>query len=222
MSVTSDTSALYESKNAEMQVYLNDIKEIVLKSEEVLEGNAFYVHTSLDLFPELLTKQINLFWCGMQASTRICEIGFNAGHSTMLMLLGRDTSPIDFTIFDIGDHKYTMPSFDYIVSKFPNVNFEFVEGSSVTEMPKWIFNNSGILGTYDVVHVDGGHTEECISNDMKNADALLRVNGIMIVDDTYEPHINEYVDRYISNGNYIELDVLPTEGYTHRIIRKVY
>lgn len=40
----------------------------------------------------------------MQANTKICEIGFNAGHSAMLFLMGRDKTSADFTIFDIGHH----------------------------------------------------------------------------------------------------------------------
>jgi len=56
----------------------------------------------------------------------------------MLMLLGRNNSPLNFTVFDIGHHPYTKPSFEYIKSKFSHVNFEYVEGDSTTIMPEWI------------------------------------------------------------------------------------
>lgn len=211
----------YESKRDEMQIYLEDLRNIIINCNSYLEGNCFYHHMTLDIFPDLYSKQLNLFWCGKQANTRICEIGFNAGHSTMLMLLGRDKSHLDFTIFDIGHHKYTKPSFDYIQSKFRNVDFEYIEGDSTITMPEWISNHAELVGTYDVVHVDGGHDDHCILNDMKNTDILVKMNGIVIVDDTNSQIINKYVDLYLSTGRYVELNLLPSYGYPHRIIKKV-
>ena len=192
-----------------------------MNSNSNLEGNCFYYHNTLNDFPELYSKQLNLFWCGKQAIENICEIGFNAGHSTMLLLLGRSKTPINFTIFDIGHHSYTKPSYEYIKSKFPFVNFEYIEGDSTSTMPEWINNHSELIYKYDVVHVDGGHSEHCISNDMKNADLLVKKGGIIIIDDSnYEP-INKVINLYLSNGNYRELNLLSTTGYQHRIIKKL-
>lgn len=211
----------YASKNNEKQLYLEDLKNIIMNSNSTLEGNCFYYDRSLNLFPELYTKQLNLFWCGKQEIENICEIGFNAGHSAMLLLLGRNNTPLNFTIFDIGHHPYTKPTFEYIKSKFSYVNFEYIEGDSTIIMPEWINNHSELMYKYDVVHVDGGHSEHCISNDMKNADLLVKQNGMIIIDDTNDQTINNYVDWYISNKNYTELQVFPTFGYPHRIIRKI-
>lgn len=211
----------YESKNREKQVYLDGLKNIVINSNTPLEGNCFYHHTTLNEYPELYSKQLNLFWCGKQAVDNICEIGFNAGHSTMLLLLGRSNTPLKFTIFDIGDHAYTKPCYEYIKSKFLFVDFEYVEGDSAITMPEWINNHSGLMYKYDVVHVDGGHSEHCISNDMKNADLLVKKDGIIIVDDTNNDTINKYVNMYISYGNYVEMNLLSTHGYQHRVIKKI-
>jgi hypothetical protein len=211
----------YESKDVEKISYLLDLENIIKNTHTPLEGNCFYYHTTLDVFPELYSKQLNLFWCGKQASENICEIGFNAGHSTMLMLLGRSNTPLNFTIFDIGHHLYTKPCFEYMKSKFSHVNFEYVEGDSTITMPKWIAEHSELMNKYDVVHVDGGHFEHCVSNDMKNADLLVKTNGLIIIDDTNDPTISKYVDSYLSSGVYVEIDVLPTVGYQHRIIRKI-
>jgi len=201
--------------------YLRDLEQIILDSNSSLEGNSFYVHASLTEYPDLYTKQVNLFWCGKQATHKICEIGFNAGHSAMLFLLGRDESPLNFTVFDIGHHSYTKPCLNYLQSQFQNVNFEYIEGDSTQTMPAWIAANPEHVGTYDVVHVDGGHSEHCILNDMRNADVLVNHGGIVIVDDTNMHHINRQVDVYLESGNYMELPVLKTIGYPHRIMRKV-
>jgi len=209
-----------EYDSTEKQLYIDDIKQIVINSGSSLEGNSFYYHASLNIFPELYKKQVNLFWTGKQAVRRICEIGFNAGHSTLLMLLGRDKTPLDFTLFDIGHHRYTKPCLEYMKSKFPHVRFEYIEGDSTVTMPNWISENVLYSRLYDVVHVDGGHSHHCIVNDMKNADILVKLGGILIVDDTYIDYINNEVNAYLSSGKYVELDVLKSEGYTHRIIQK--
>ncbi len=221
----------YESKNNETLKYLDDLKTIIINSNTLLEGNCFYHHITLNLYEDLYTKQLNLFWSGKQAKTKICEIGFNAGHSTLLMLLGRNNTPLEFTIFDIGHHNYTKPCLEYIKSKFTHINFEYIEGDSTIMIPKWINsnnssnsnnnNNNNLFKSYDVIHVDGGHTEHCISNDMKYADLLIKNNGIIIIDDTNDYNINKYVDLYINSGNYIELNILKTIGYPHRIIKKI-
>ena len=215
----------YQSHSIKKQKILDDLKNIIIyfNAFNSLEGNCFYFHNSLQLCPELYSKQVNLFWCGKQAVENICEIGFNAGHSTMLMLLGSEQRPLNVTIFDIGYHIYTFPCIDYIASQFKHIGFEYIPGDSTVTMPKWIeanFNRS--FGKYDVVHVDGGHTEHCISNDMKNADLLVKNGGIIIIDDTNAPTINKYVDLYLSNGNYREIDVLHNTVYSHRIIQKTF
>jgi hypothetical protein len=210
----------YENHSKEKNKFLDDLKHIIIKNigNGIFEGNSFYYHTTLDLYPELYTKQLNLFWCGKQAKTRICEIGFNAGHSSMLMLLGRDKTPLNFTIFDIGHHLYTKPCLEYIKLQFPHIIFEYIEGDSTVSIPEWINHNKY---TFDVIHVDGGHSEHCISNDLMNADKLICHKGIIIIDDTNFWHINNYVNKYLLTDKYIELNVLKTIGYEHRIIQKV-
>ena len=211
----------YLALESTLKTHLENLEKIILESGNPLEGNSFYMHNTLNKYPQLFAKQMNTFWCGTTAKTRICEIGFNAGHSTLLLLLGRDTSPLDFTVFDIGHHAYTKPCLEYMKAAFPHVTFEYIEGDSTLTLPLWNVSNATRMETYDVVHVDGGHTEHCIKNDMKNASKLVAPGGIMIVDDTNVPYINNYVNLYLALGDFQEIDVNPTEGYPHRILRKV-
>lgn len=211
----------YENKTEEKNKYLNNLHQIIVKSGIPLEGNCFYRHNTLELFSQLYTKQLNLFWCGKQAKTTICEIGFNAGHSTMLMLLGRDKSPLTYTIFDIGMHSYTRPCLEYMKSEFPNIMFEYVEGDSTVTMPQWINSRPHLEGTYDIVHVDGGHYEHCIKNDMINADRLVKIGGLIIVDDTNDSIINSYASKYVESGKYRDMYLLETFEYPHRVIKRI-
>jgi len=210
----------YHNCSTKKQKVIDDIKQIIIESNELLEGNCFYDNETLILDPQLYFKQINLFWCGKQAKTKICEIGFNTGHSSMLMLLGRDTAELDFTVFDIGRHPYTKPCLEYIKSQFQHIKFEYIEGDSTITMPAWIHENKSCIWSYDLIHVDGGHTEHCISNDMKYADILLKAGGLVIIDDTNHYHINNWVDWYVSTRKYIELDVPNSFEYGYRVLQK--
>ena len=204
-----------------MNEYVNDIEKFIIDSKVEFEGNCFYQHHSLTRREELFSKQVNLFWIGTTAKKRICEIGINAGHSLLLMLLGNESEELDVTIFDLGTHKYTDSCFDYIKSKFPKVNMEFIKGNSIHTVPIFIKNNKHLCEQYDIVHVDGGHTDECIFNDIVNSDKIVKLNGFIIVDDTNDPVINRYVDLFINSGKYIEIDIIPTHLYPHRIIQRV-
>jgi hypothetical protein len=210
----------YKAKNHKIQLYLEELKTIIEDSNEILEGNCFYHHRTLKLCEGMYQKQLNLFWCGKQSESNICEIGFNAGHSAMLLLLGNDNKSINFTIFDVGSHAYTNPCLNYIKNKFSHVNFEYIEGDSTITIPERLKTNQEIIGKYDFVHVDGGHSEHCISNDMKNADILVKLNGLIIIDDTNAAHINKHVENFLSSGNYIEVEDI-TKTFIHRIIKKI-
>jgi hypothetical protein len=210
----------YQDLVPELSKHIPNIENIIKSTNENLEGNCFYVHNSLDFYEELLTKQINIYASGKQGPN-ICEIGFNAGHSALLMLLNHPSTTINFTIFDIGIHKYTKPTLEYLKTSFPNTTFNYIEGNSIETMPKYIADNDAEIYKYNVVHVDGGHSLECIINDAKNADMLLAINGLMIIDDTNINYINKIVEEYIADGRYIELDILQTTGYKHRIMKKI-
>ena len=201
--------------------HITNIETIIKSSGELLEGNSVYYHQTLNRFSELLPKQMNLFWAGQFATQRICEIGFNAGHSAILMLLGRPQTPLIFTVFDIGDHKYMQPSFSYTARQFSHILMEYIQGDSTQTMPNWISSHPAAVGAYDVVHVDGGHSYHCITHDMRNASTLVRIGGIVIIDDVYIGYINDTVNQYIQSGNFREVECLPTVGYTHRIIQRV-
>ena len=217
-----DIINLYIEKLPFLNKCITDIHSIVNECGEPLEGNCFYIHNTLTLYEELYYKQVNLFSCGLTNPAKICEIGFNAGHSALLFLLGIDLNkPLDFTIFDIGEHKYVDPCFQYIKSSFIGPNYELIKGDSTIEMPRWIEEHPDLSNSYDVVHVDGGHSEHCIRNDMINAAKLVKKGGIIIIDDTQDYTINAVVDKYLASGFYKEHAIHNTNGYKHRMIIKL-
>jgi hypothetical protein len=214
----------YNEKKNILDKHLEQLHNIIVNSNCELEGNSFYFHLTTHKCNEFYNKQVNLFWIGnyKPVCKRICEIGFNAGHSTLLMLLNRDDTPLEYTVFDLGEHAYVKPALDYIKNTFQHVNFEYNEGDSIKTLPAWIGKNTHLCGQYDIVHVDGGHTEECIQNDLMNAVKLCKVGGIIIIDDTNDGIINNYVDRYLSTGDFFEItNILETYISKHRMIKKI-
>jgi hypothetical protein len=55
---------------------------------------------------------------------------------------------------------------------------------------------------------------------MKNANSILKYDGILIVDDTNVDYIDDEVNSYLKLGNYTEINILETTAYKHRILRK--
>jgi len=202
--------------NVEKQVYLNDLKKIIVSTCEVIEETYFY-DEMLNLDVNLYKKQLNLFWQGKESNHNICEIGFTTGHSVMLMLLGRSKLPLNFTIFSNQFKPSIESCLKYLKEKFSYVNFELLERNSIIVIPE------RLLGIYDIVHVNSSQTEDSIVNDLKNADLLVKVNGIIIVNNTNIKYINNNVNSFILSGKYIQLNVFDTFKYTksHRIIKKI-
>ena len=214
----------YESVRNHIESNLNSIENIIKSSGSELEGNCFYYHLTLTRFPSLYNKQVNIFWAGTQARRRIFEIGFNAGHSSMLLLYGAMTNlpeNLEITIADDGFHTYTKPCLDYVQSLFPTVNFRYINGDSRITLPIFL-NREGSthIGTYDVVHIDGGHDDSCVYSDLCVGIALLKRGGILIIDDTNQKNIKDATENLIQSGHFYLTNTLHTQGYEHTILIK--
>ena len=196
-----------------IDTFLNKI-ELVIKNGDQLEGNCFYLNKSFTREEKLKNKQINLF---SLSNKRICEIGFNAGHSAFLFLLSNQVE--EFTIFDINEHFYTKLCYEHLSTLY-NPIFEFVEGDSTMTISKWL-EKTNKYEYFDVVHVDGGHSLPVITNDFMNAIKMVKKNGYIIIDDVQKIHIQNLVDIYISTGALEEVFLLPTSIYPHRILKKI-
>jgi len=199
---------------------LLDLEEII-SDENDFEGNCFYFNKTFIRKSELIHKQLNLFWIGSENHANICEIGFNAGHSTLLLLLSNTNKNINFTIFDINTHLYTDKCYEYIKKQFVDVNFEFIEGDSSVSIPNWI-DNTKKYEYFDIIHIDGCHKIDIVTKDFANSIKILKNNGILIVDDVQKEHINNLVNLYISTGSFEEIThFFNTTLYPHRILKKI-
>jgi predicted O-methyltransferase YrrM len=199
-----------------------EIIEQIIKSKNVVpEGCCVYNHLTFQINSAFLNKQINLMNCSKGAE-KICEIGFNAGHSALLLASGSRDTLKEFVCFDLMYHSYVKPCYEYVKDKFPSINFRLIEGDSRFQLSKWLTKHMDYAQTFDVVHVDGGHNDSCFFTDLAISTLLCKKGGKIIIDDTNDPMINSFVDTMVFSDNYTEIPILKTYGYEHRIVEKLF
>jgi hypothetical protein len=215
-----------KQKNA---MYFNGIKLIVSSITPHPEGNCVWYHGTTNEAQELLTKQYNLFLLGKSANN-VLEIGFNAGHSTLLFLMSNPTSKV--TVFDICYHKYTDICFDYLSTVFPG-RLTLIKGNSLETVPEFLSKNLELAKKFDLFHIDGYHEYEHVRQEILNVKKIADVSEtksdkIVILDDDNFPDLyrlhRELIDEKVislfgSDSNSTDAKILPTEMYTHMIVK---
>jgi hypothetical protein len=198
--------------------HANALTEVARLSGDNLEGNCFTNHATTQRNEGLLSKRINLLEVARHGK-QILELGFNAGHSALLFLLGCQPDA-EITFLDIGGHPYVLPCFEYLKRISPSIQRNMIIGNSLHLLPKMVLKE-GQKEQYDIIHMDGGHGHECVINDLILLYMLLKPGGYLIVDDA-EDFILEQVRNFVSLGLVeVEQNQFVTEVYPHIIVKKV-
>ena len=175
---------------------VQDLNNIIIQSNERLEGNCLYIHKEIGRIRyengETEKLRQNLYKLAKNASN-ILEIGFNGGHSSALFIYANPN--IKILAFDLCEHKYTETCANYLKK---NINLEFIKGDSLITVQD--YNNKE---TFDVIHIDGGHGDLCAINDLKNCKKFANSNTILVFDDTHFYNISKIIEEFITN-NYIK------------------
>lgn len=175
---------------------IKSIDLIIEISGEKLEGNCYYPQDKTNInsvILESLSNKRKNYRKTVSNKKHVCEIGFNAGHSLICMLL--ENPDAEFTIFDLGEHKYSRPCFDFCKQLFHNTKIEIFWGDSRETLSNYL--ESPLHKTFDVIHIDGGHTPEVFEKDWNYSYKLVKENGIIIFDDTDLPNIKNFVNNQI-------------------------
>ena len=214
-----DIIKLYEQHTWDITKKYYSIRNILQHCGEPPEGNCFYYHESLEEFKELHAKRSNILYYAKDAK-KICEIGFNAGHSAVL-LFESAAKDAHILFFDLGNHSYMNPCYEYVKGEYPQTS-NLIVGDSRETFLAYLSDHPDEVGTYDIVHVDGGHEESVFLSDIKNAMKLVKKGGIVIVDDTQIHYIRKWVDDSAKDGLISILEhQLPTFGYEHSIVKRL-
>jgi hypothetical protein len=213
-----DIIKLYDQHSWDITKKYYSLRHILQQCGEAPEGNCFYYHESLEEFKELQSKRSNILFYA-KGKNKICEIGFNAGHSAVL-LFESSAKDANILFFDLGNHSYMKPCYEYVKGEYTQSS-ALIVGDSRETFSAYLSDHPEEVGTYELVHVDGGHEESVFLSDIKNAMKLVKKGGIVIVDDTQIPYIRKWIDESEKDGSISVLEhQLPTFGYEHCIIQK--
>jgi hypothetical protein len=170
----------------------NLIKQLNSIAGHDQEGSMCYLHTYVPdhhgFWDDFEIKRKNIVTIA-SCYNRITEIGFNAGHSAVLMLTANPN--LKLTSIDIGAHSYTVPCADVIQQYFSNRLTLIIKDSKDIERNE--------IEHSDVVMIDGGHQfEDCLA-DVATCVKYCRPGTLIVVDDYASPQIVEAVSRFSSS-----------------------
>ena len=92
----------------------------------------------------------------------------------------------------------------YIKQNFPNTKINIIYGNSVKTLKKYILDNPNESKSYDLIHLDGGHSHDIYSQDYENCKKLIADNGIVIFDDYDMPYIRQFINKKRRQNEIIE------------------
>lgn len=215
MDVKLITDTDYDRIMREALPYFESLRLLAETCDEQPEGNIYYKHGTYEVNPDTVNVQKNLLSLA-KVSDKILEIGFNMGHSCVLMLLSNPDCVVH--CLDAGIHSYTKLCWEYLNLQFPGRVVLFLGPSHIT------------LKTYngpllDLIHVDGCHDYNTANIDFFLSRGKVRNNGIIVFDDTWMKHLGDLWAGYINSGLVHPIPgLLETHGETagHSIGRVIY
>lgn len=149
------------------------------------EGGIMYSHLSFDPNQNFVVKQKNLVHLAKKCN-KILEIGFNIGHSALLMLLANPLCKI--VCMDICSHAYTLPCFKYLCLCFPE-RLVMLPGDSNRSLENFHCEY------FDMAHVDGCHEFSIASKDLYLSCCKVKPQGYVVFDDTDLPPMEHIWNR---------------------------
>jgi hypothetical protein len=181
---------------------LGRLNAIVKQSGEPLEGNIFYADLDVrfagrDPAKDLAPARRNV-WRATRFKERMLEVGVNAGHSALLALSSNPR--LEYYGVDIVSHSYTVACVDFLKGEFPG-RVHLFPGDSREVLP-WLANQGDEL-TFDIFHVDGGHTSEVCLSDMTNCIRMAKgeKGRHLLLDDVHASWIFDIYCEFIARGD---------------------
>jgi predicted O-methyltransferase YrrM len=149
---------------AKLIPHINDSCDILERSIFTLQHTAFndhYINRAKNICSYVLNKNV----------TNILEVGFNAGFSSLLMLMANPNLKV--ISIDIGMHGYTVPCYNEMKTLFGD-RITLVIGDSMVALPP-------INEKFDIINIDGGTNMELIVNDTIHSYRLAKSKSILIM-----------------------------------------
>jgi len=182
----------------ELQI-ISELNKIVNGS---VEGNYCFIHNTFINEKSIPIKERSWKRQYLREAVQDCkyglEIGFNAGHSSTIMLTANPKMKL--SSLDICRYEYTIPCAKHLHEKFKD-RFNFFKGSS-----KEILKNKKPTVELDFIHVDGGHGLSDFYFDIDWSEKNLKPGGKLLIDDAYLPDYIKYLAYKIEEKVFKEVD----------------
>lgn len=187
------------------KAHLEQLNQILRQSGEFIEGNNFYLdgvtpaEEQMPVVEFRIRRRAHVLLA--QQYDRVVEVGFNAGHSALLLLTANPD--LIYTGIDICTHGYTSTCYEYLKSVFGD-RVRLTKGNSVEQLPLlysiypdlkdksigWIIDGCHLI---DIAKIDAYNVVEVLANDGE----LLLFDDI----DAYPGHIKQMMETYVQQGN---------------------
>jgi predicted O-methyltransferase YrrM len=161
----------YNDVLAKCEPHFENLKKIVETYNCLPEGSCYYSHMSFSVDKGKDNLRKNLISLAKE-SKNILEIGFNMGHSAILMLTANPDCVIE--CHDACVNIYTEKCMHYVSQQFPG-RIKIVKGNSVSTLRQ--YNRQAP----DLVHMDGSKVPEIQYLDFIAVSQICRENHTVIV-----------------------------------------
>ena len=200
----SDNSSYNEPFLHVYNEHLSALLKIVQDSGEELEGSIFFTDNSLamiNLNTEVVSPQLDqsarqkrrgiaLF---ALSKTRVLEVGFNCGFSSLLMLSSNPN--LEVVSVDIGYHSYVQPCARYLKKTFGD-RFTLIAGDSREVLPIYLCADNN----FDGYHIDGDHSASGVEADLCNILNTAKNNSVICFDDADGENVRNIITLYLLQG----------------------
>ena len=132
----------------------------------------------------------------------VCEVGFNAGHSTLLWLM--QDPRVRVRAFDLGVHWYSPHVTGFFDAAFDAGRVEVVFGDSQETLPAFAaaFNSSSPPEFCDLIFVDGDHHFAAALADLRNLRAAARPgHHVLLMDDPDHDEVGRAWRAMLADGS---------------------
>ena len=131
----------------------------------------------------------------------VCEVGFNAGHSTLLWLMADPR--VRVRAFDLGVHWYSPHVTGFFDAAFDAGRVEVVFGDSQQTLPAFAaaFNSSSPPEFCDLIFVDGDHHFDAALSDLRKLRAAARPgHHVLLMDDPDHDEVGRAWRAMLADG----------------------
>jgi hypothetical protein len=149
--------------------HFNNITQIIKDVNEPLEESIMTKH--FDILPYFNLKQVDLYLLS-RCAKNILNVGFNAGHSSLIMLLSNSKAVVH--CFDIMEHSYSRKCFEYLSTHFGE-RIILIEGDSTDTLHKYKTSSK-----FNLVNINGGQDKRSLNLDFWNSKSLCESNAFLI------------------------------------------